>query len=717
MLHRSDSKENNQLKIFLVSSFPDQFDKNISISTTNHSKSHQEKIIKKAIDFHLLGDIPEATKCYKFCLENGFNDSRVFANYALILKELGKFNEAESLLRKSIEINPDSAEPYSNLGNILRDVGKLKDAEILLRKAIEINPYFAEAYSNLGNLLRELGKCDEAELFTRKAIEIKPEFLTAYFNLINILKDLEKINEAELFACKAIELKPDSADAHFNHAEILNHLGKLEEAESAIRNAIKLQPDYFSAYLSLGNFLRDLGKLKEAEIVTRKLIKLQPNLSAAYSNLGNILRDIGKLKEAEQESRKAIRINPNCAYSYCNLSSIIKDLGKLKEAELLIRKAINLDPNLAIAYSNLGAILIDLGEINEAELVYLKAIEIQPDLAKPYLFLSKVQSLKDDEKCFQYLFSEKILKNKLKIDLVDIYFARSNFLHNKKKYEESARYLKLANKIKLEIKSSNSDLVINTTKILFFESYQKKNIKKYNSQIPQSIFIVGMPRSGSTLVESILSMNINVHDLGEIDLLRQSVIELKKTGQKLSLADLYWKGLSEIVGDFDITTNKMLYNYQYVGYILDQIPNSKIIHCFRNPLDNILSIFRAHFANGNEFSSSLIDCAKVYLDQDNIMTEFKTRFQTAIYDLNYDLLVREPRKEIKSLIDWLAWDWNESYLLQHLNLRPVSTASNIQIRSPINSKSIGGWKNYKNMLLPAIKVLEKSKKHKEIIFC
>ena len=157
-----------------------------------------------------------------------------------------------------------------------------------------------------------------------------------------------------------------------------------------------------------------------------------------------------------------------------------------------------------------------------------------------------------------------------------------------------------------------------------------------------------------------------------------------------------------------------MYNYQYAGIISNQIPNSKIIHCYRNPLDNILSIYRAHFSKGNQFSSSLVDCAKVYLDQEIIMNKYKNRFRSKIYDLNYDLLVSNPDKVIKSLISWLGWTWDEIYLSPHLNPRSVSTASNIQVRSPINSKSIGGWKNYQDMLKPAIEILTQTDKYQDI---
>ena len=141
--------------------------------------------------------------------------------------------------------------------------------------------------------------------------------------------------------------------------------------------------------------------------------------------------------------------------------------------------------------------------------------------------------------------------------------------------------------------------------------------------------------------------------------------------------------------------------------------NIKIIYCFRNPLDNILSIYRAHFARGNNYSSSLVDCAKIYLDQKQIMTKYQNEFSSKIYKLNYDLLVNDYLKEIKSLICWLGWKWNDAYLSPHLSKRSISTRSNVEVRSPINSKSVGGWKNYKEMLKPAIEIINRCDEYQE----
>ena len=155
-----------------------------------------------------------------------------------------------------------------------------------------------------------------------------------------------------------------------------------------------------------------------------------------------------------------------------------------------------------------------------------------------------------------------------------------------------------------------------------------------------------------------------------------------------------------------------------IGPLISSILNFPLFESYRidsSTLDNILSIYRANFANGIDYSSSLGDCTRVYLDQEEIMTQYKNRFRSKIYDLNYDLLVSNPHKEIQSLISWLGWKWDDKYLSPHLNPRSVSTASNVQVRSPINSKSISGWKNYRDMLKPAIEILTKTKKYRDII--
>ena len=459
--------------------------------------------------------------------------------------------------------------------------------------------------------------------------------------------------------------------------------------------------------------LQSQGKKLEAAKYYAYLIKQGIKDYRVFSNYGIFLNEIGKHKEAELELKKAISLNPEYPNAYYNLAVLYIGQGNFEKAELELKKTIKLKSDFAIAHYNLGFILKDQGRLKEAETHTQKALEIDPQFTDAYLSLSTMQTSDTSQKWHNQLFSESLLKNKNNRELVNIFFARSNIFHRKGKYEESAENLITANNIKLRIYKSEANLLIDKTKKLKIssENYERNNQEFKN--YPMSIFIVGLPRCGSTLIESIISLNSKVRDLGEVNILEKSYREYKQSEKKINLSEIYWKKL-EITDNKTTTTNKWLFNYQYAGIIAKAIPNAKIIHCYRNPLDNILSTYRAHFATGNNFSSSLVDSAEVYSDQDEIMQTYKKEFKNHIYSLNYDELVTHPSKEIKSLIRWLGWNWNDLYLSPHLNNRKVSTRSNVQVRSPINTKSLGGWKNYKEMLRPAMEIITKKNKYKDL---
>jgi len=459
--------------------------------------------------------------------------------------------------------------------------------------------------------------------------------------------------------------------------------------------------------------LQSQGKKLEAAKYYVYLIKQGIKDYRVFSNYGIFLNEIGKHKEAELELKKAISLNPEYPNAYYNLAVLYIGQGNLEKAELELKKAIKLKSDFAIAHYNLGFILKDQGRLKEAETYTQKALEVDPQFTDAYLSLSTMQTSNTSQKWHNQLFSESLLKNKNNRELVNIFFARSNIFHRKGKYEESAENLITANNIKLRIHKSEANLLIDKTKKLKIssENYERNNQEFKN--YPMSIFIVGLPRCGSTLIESIISLNSKVRDLGEVNILEKSYREYKQSEKQINLSEIYWEKLG-ITDNKTTTTNKWLFNYQYAGIIAKAIPNAKIIHCYRNPLDNILSTYRAHFATGNNFSSSLVDSAEVYSDQDEIMQTYKKEFKNHIYSLNYDELVTHPSKEIKSLIRWLGWNWNDSYLSPHLNNRKVSTRSNVQVRSPINTKSLGGWKNYKEMLKPAMEIITKKDKYKDL---
>ena len=235
--------------------------------------SSKQQLIDQAIKFHMEGNISEAAKYYLSFINQGFKDHRVFSNYGIILKSLGKLKEAELSTRKAIELNPNFADAYSNLGNILWNLRQLQEAELSTRKAIELNPSFANAHLNLGNILKDLGKLKEAELSTRKAIELNPGFANAHLNLGNILKDLGKSHEAEISYRQVIKINPSLATAYSNLGATLQDLGKLHEAEISYKKAIHIKPDFADAQFNFGGLLLDLGKIDDYIKLSKSMLE------------------------------------------------------------------------------------------------------------------------------------------------------------------------------------------------------------------------------------------------------------------------------------------------------------------------------------------------------------------------------------------------------------------------------------------------------------
>ena len=240
--NRNQKQSGFEVKTFPVPFAIGEIRENLSITKNTPSKLSKEEIANQAIQFHLQGNISEAGKYYQYFINQGFKDHKVFSNYGIILKDLGKSREAEILLRKAIELKPNSVDAYLNLGTILKDLGKLKEAEKLTRKAIDLNPNLAKAYLNLGIILEKLREFKEAELSTRKAIDLNPDLAEAYLNLGIILQKLREFKEAEISTRKAIELNSNLVEAHLKLGEILFESGKIEESSIVEWNAIKMNP-------------------------------------------------------------------------------------------------------------------------------------------------------------------------------------------------------------------------------------------------------------------------------------------------------------------------------------------------------------------------------------------------------------------------------------------------------------------------------------------
>jgi len=382
----TEVKRNQKQTGFEVKTFPVPFaleniKENISITSNTPSKPSNEQIIGLAFKLQSKGNISKAAKYYQYLINQGVEDYRIFSNYGVILKDLGKLKQAELTTRKAIKLNPLLAEAHTNLGVILQGLGNLKEAEMSYRKAIEIQPDYANAYLSLGNLLIAIGKLQEAEPPTRKAIKLKPDFANAHLSLGNILKALGKLQDAEMSYRKAIEIQPDYANALSNLGNVLKDLGNLKEAETSTRKAIELEPNLLNAHLSLGEILFDLGKSEEANISDWNAIKLNPSFSFIKSYRENA-KSINKIAlyiysiSIFNHFRPIIEVNPS------NFDILIPDEFK-KESIDKMRDFLRYDIKI-----------IKVSELLKNNLIYEKLVSNRGD--HDYKFIENKNNLRSE---------------------------------------------------------------------------------------------------------------------------------------------------------------------------------------------------------------------------------------------------------------------------------------------------------------------------------
>ncbi|TLS73510.1 tetratricopeptide repeat protein [Mariprofundus erugo] len=628
------------------------------------------------------------------------------------------YDDAATFAKQAIALQPDYTRAYVNLGNALAKLGNTDEAVAAYRQAVEIDTDFAEGYNTLGAFLLSTGETAEAIKNLTRSIEANPDYYRAHSNLGNALRDMDRLDEAEASYREAIRLKPDYAEAHNNLGAALGDLGRLIEAEAGYREAIRLRPDYAEAHSNLGNALRDMDRLEEAEASYREAIRLKPDYAEAHSNLATVLGDLGRLIEAEAGCREAIRLKPGYAEAHNNLGTVLGDLGRPIEAEACYREAIRLKPDYAEAHSNLGTALGDLGRLIEAEASCREAIRLRPDYAEAHYGLSLIKKFTENDtqiSLIEYCYQGAETASQ---DRIFASFALA------KAYEDTGRlddafqlYLEgnRLNKARLDYNIQQDiklfDHIINSF------VYPAQQPAGYLPQRP--IFIIGMPRSGTSLVEQILASHSEVFGAGELPDMNSAVLthSLKGgigSGGHFSYAanvikkirQSYLAKLEALPATEPFIVDKMPHNFLWVGHILSAFPDARIIHLSRDPMAVCWSIFKLYFPRSELYFAydldALADYYKLYL---RLMDFWRDQFPGNIYDLSYEALTENQEQETRRLLEYCGLEWQERCLDFHLNERAVSTASNVQVREKMYKGSSQAWRKFEKQLQPLVERL------------
>jgi tetratricopeptide (TPR) repeat protein len=672
---------------------------------------------------HQAGRHDTAAEMLHRAISRDSANARLFSDLGAVLKQQGRLDEAVASLRQAVALRPDLAEAHGNLAAVLREQGKTDDGIAACHAALRISPSHAEVYVNLGVLHCDQGKFEEAAAAFTRALAINPGSTAAYFNLGHALREQGKRAEAVAAYRQVIALMPHSAEAYSCLGALLHEEGRLDEAVASCQAAIRLKPNFAEAYYNLGIALGAQEKFDEAAAVYRKAVEISPDYAEAHSALGTALRACGKLDDAIAAYRRAITLKPDFAEAHCNLGRILHDQGKSQEAIDALRQGVLLDGNSAEAHNSLGLVLRAVGKLSEGRAALVEAIRLAPRSAKYRRHLSEIIRFRNGD---SHLTEMERLLGEADLALgerTDLHFALGKAYDDLGRHAEAAQQWLQGNSLKrrqVAYDAAAVDEGFERIRNVFDQDWL--NLRQglgHPSALP--VFIIGMPRSGTTLAEQILASHPQVFGGGEMKFFAAAIRETEAARHALypdgastmtgsDFADLGKRYLAESLRlappSVLHVTDKMPNNFLFAGMIHLSLPNAPIIHTVRDPVDTCLSCFSKLFTGEQNHTYDLAELGGYYRQYQLLMAHWKRVLPAGrILDVHYEELVEDVEGVARRIVAHCGLEWDPRCLSYQENDRPVRTASATQVRQPVYKSSVGRWRPYRAFLAPLLQEL------------
>ncbi len=684
------------------------------------------KALEVAGQLYLAGRLVEAERVSRQIIERRPNNPDAYNLLGVILNARGDAKQAVNLIGRAIKLNPNIASYHANLGEIERQRGKAVEARIALTKAIELDPRSAQAYSNLGIVHFDREEYAEAAVAYEKAIALQPEFPEAHNNLGNAYRALERRPEAIACYQRAVTQREAYPEAYNNMATALRDAEDFESAEYAYRKAITLKPGYVDAHNNLSVLLLHKDRTDEALRILGDALKLDERNVATLLNVARVQLKRGAHPIAEQAARAALDIEPDKAEAYCILGQIHHELDRHDEALGFIAQAIKLDPEAADLRSFHGVVLKSVGRMDEARAELRKALELNPDLYGAYSNLNDLETFAADDTLIAQM--KDILaraENPNTERLIPIHFALAKALEDSGDYPLALdHYATGARLRRAQLKYDEAETFgfFDQIKATFGrEIFENRPWAGNPATTP--VFIVGMPRSGSTLIEQILSSHPQAYGAGEIKVLHRRLGALRdrfpsipkfpamigalEPAHYATIADGYLAEVRRDAGGAARITDKLLTNYFFVGLIQLLFPNAKIIHARRNPVDTCLSAYTKLFQDDMPHSYELGELGRYHLHYQDLMAHWEKVLPAGVMlTVDYESVIDDLETNARALVDHVGLKWDKACLAFHKSTRPVKTASVVQVRKPIYTTSVERWKRYGDGLAPLLDALK-----------
>lgn len=531
-----------------------------------------------------------------------------------------------------------------------------------------------------------------------------------------------QINEALKIVEALIKKSPNVPLLYNIRGVCYQTIRELGNAIDDFSQATILKSDYAEAYCNLGVTYQEKGDLVSAVNAYKNAIDNDNNYPTAHNNLGKIFLASGEIDSSIEHLECAITLKSDFADAHNNLGSAFLRINKLNDAIKSYKKAIALKPDFAVANNNLGIAYLRTGDPKLASKFFENAITITPGYATAHHNLSGVKVYKEKDKQVSLIESLLIENNLSQKERIYLNFALAKAYEDLGNHEELFKHLNEGNRIrKKEMSNSIADSEEHNELIkLFFNSNNINNIKlTYRDSLPiRPIFIVGMPRSGTSLVEQIISSHHEVYGAGEVNNFHNiimPIIEKHAVNENYNLKNdefalirkQYSNSLERFYANEKVITDKWILNFKTIGFILSAFPESKIVHLKRDARATCWSIYKHYFSDeGNRWAYDYQDLARFYKSYVGLMDYWHNLFPGKIYDISYEDLTSNQEKETRNLLKYCDLDWDENCLNFYTNTRAVKTASAVQVRNKMYQGSSDVWRQYSEHLKPLLDALK-----------
>lgn len=644
--------------------------------------------LQQGIQHHQAGNLQQAEACYREVLANHPEHPEALYLLASLAQQQDDHEAAVDLLERALQQAPDNIACLFNLGNALQAVGRQDEALARFRQVITLRPGEPRAWYKLGEVLHAKGETGEAMAAYEQALTLDGNFPAALMSLANI------------------------------------HLAEGRHAAAATRyqNLLRSHPKHADAWINLGEAHRLQGHLVAACKAYRQGLSLQPSLASVWQCLGELCVQLERLDEAADAFRKALAIEGERVDLWLRLGQIEELRGRNEEVLAAYRQALQIQPDNADAYYLLGNTLSGLGSFDDAVQAYHKALRARPTLTAVYYALSQIRSYRfttDEIHRMEALHGQATLSDEQR-SFLD--FALCRAAEQQRHYDNAFRFLAEGNRLarrQYHYDSAQTEAFFQNIRSVFSKAFFD-NRRDFGVADRTPIFIVGMMRSGTSLVEQILASHPQVHGAGELTDLKQIIYyfdgELNPQAYPDQAPDLtaeqvcaraqeYLTRLRARADSAARISDKMPGNFRYLGMVRLMFPHAKVIHCRRDPLDTCLSCYRLHFSGAHPYAYDLRELGDYYGSYARLMAHWHSVLPGYIHDIQYEALVTDQEKETRRLLEFCDLPWHPACLDFHKTERAVITASLSQVRSPLYRASLQKWKIYESHLEPLIEAL------------